>query len=599
MGRRVGGRADGSRASALWGTGNRGEERSSALWGTGNRGGESRSSAPRRRGLAVVAAASVALALPLSASAGDHGRSYVAPGVLQAAGKAKGKKLAVVIQAEPGAELPKQAINALGSVKKEFRKLGMVTAEIPANKVEKLQDVPGLVVTLDAPVRTTGYSSSQLWPSSNGLTKLWPSGPTSGPAMPAIAIVDSGIDTDNASFGQRVIARQAFGPESGGGRDSRGHGTFVAGIAAGEAPGYAGAAPTAPLVDLDVMDETGMAYTSDVIAACEWILENKAAYNIRVANLSLHAASILSIRYHPLNRAVEKLWFAGVTVVAASGNYGTANGPSGVVHAPGNDPFVLTVGALDIGMKANKGDDSVAYWSAYGYTLEGFAKPEVVAPGRYMVGPVPMTSTLVAEKPDKVVAPGYLQLSGTSFAAPVVAGLAAHILARHPEYTPDLVKGAIMATARRVPEVQLLEQGRGEVNAVRAVAVKSAPNPNRALNRFLRPDPAGGALPVFDAAAWAEAAWSEASWSEASWSEASWSENGADAAWSEAAWNEAAWNEAAWSEAAWSEAAWSEAANEDNAEDESDGPTPVLTPEAAAELAADPELQLPLEALLP
>jgi serine protease AprX len=600
MRRTVGGTADGSRASALWGTGNRGDERSSALWGTGNRGGEHRSPAPGRRALAVVAAAFVALALPLSASAGGGTHSYVAPGVIQAAGKAKGKKLDVVIQAAPGAELSKKAINALGSVKREFKQLGMVTAEIPANKVEMLRDLPGLIVTLDAPVQTTGYTSSQLWPSSNGLTKLWPSGPTSGPAMPAIAIVDSGIDTDNLSFGKRVVARQTFGRgSSGSGRDSRGHGTFVAGIAAGEAPGYAGAAPTAPLVDLDVMDETGMAYTSDVIAACEWILKNKAQYNIRVANLSLHAASILSIRYHPLNRAVEKLWFAGVTVVTAAGNYGRADGPSGVVHAPGNDPFVLTVGALDLGNKANAGDDSIAYWSAYGYTLEGFAKPEVVAPGRYLVGPVPMTSTLVAEKPDKVVAPGYLQLSGTSFAAPVVAGLAAHLLARHPEYTPDQVKGAIMATARRVPGVQLLQQGRGEVNAVRAVNVKSAPNPNLALNRFLGVDPAGGNLPVFDAAAWAEAAWSEAAWSEAAWSEAAWSENGADAAWAEAAWSEAAWNEAAWSEASWSEAAWSEAAQEDNAEGESEGQAPALTPEAAAELAADPDLQLPLEALLP
>ena len=418
--------------------------------------------------------------------------------------------------------------------------------------------------------------------------------------MPAIAIVDSGIETDNASFGKRVIVRQTFGhASSGSGRDSRGHGTFVAGIAAGEAPGYAGAAPTAPLVDLDVMDETGMAFTSDVIAACEWILENKAQYNIRVANLSLHAASILSIRYHPLNRAVQKLWFSGVTVVAAAGNYGTENGPSGVVHAPGNDPFVLTVGALDLGNKANLGDDSIAHWSAYGYTLEGFAKPDVVAPGRYMVGPVPMSSTLVAEKPDKVVAPGYLQLSGTSFAAPVVAGIAAYVLARHPEFTPDQVKGAIMATARRVPEGPLLQQGRGEVNAVRAVGVKSAPNPNLALNRFLAADPSGGNLPVFDAAAWAEAAWSEAAWSEAAWSEAAWSENGADAAWAEAAWSEAAWNEAAWSEASWSEAAWSESSQEDNAEGEATGATPSLTPEAEAELAADPELQLPLEALLP
>ena len=251
------------------------------------------------------------------------------------------------------------------------------------------------------------------------------------------------------------------------------------------------------------------------------------------------------------------------------------------MHAPGNDPFVISVGALDLGERPTLRDDSVAYWSAYGYTLEGFAKPEVVAPGRYMVGPVPMGSTLVAERPDKVTEPGYMRLSGTSFAAPVVAGIAAHVLARHPEYTPDQVKGAIMATARRVPEATLLQQGRGEVNAVRAATVRRAPNPNAGLNRFLTADPSGVTLPVFDAAAWAEAAWNEAAWNEAAWSEAAWAENsGADAAWSEAAWNEAAWNEAAWAEAAWSEAAWAEASHEDNAEGEAPGETPALTPEA-------------------
>ena len=119
---------------------------------------------------------------------------------------------------------------------------------------------------------------------------------------------------------------------------------------------------------------------------------------------------------------MEKLWFNGVVVVAAAGNYGIADGPSGVLYAPGNDPFVMTVGAVDIGGTNEPDDDVAAPWSAYGYTLDGFAKPELAAPGRYMVGPVPEGSTLVVERPDKVVAPGYIQLSGTSFAAPVVAG---------------------------------------------------------------------------------------------------------------------------------------------------------------------------------
>src|SRR5207244_5014785 len=210
------------------------------------------------------------------------------------------------------------------------------------------------------------------------------------------------------------------------------------------------------------------ALTSDVIAACDYILQNKNALNIRVANFSLHSASMNHFYFDPLDRAVEKLWFNGVFVVAAAGNYGTAAGPSGVLHAPGNDPFVMTVGAVDIGNKVALGDDANAPWSAYGYTEDGFAKHELGAAGRYMIGPVPQGSTLAAQKPGNGVAPGYIQLSGTSFAAPVVAGVAAQLLARHPDWTPDQVKGALMMSAKPVPQARPGAVGVGQVNAGKA-----------------------------------------------------------------------------------------------------------------------------------
>jgi serine protease AprX len=556
-----------------------GETRASALWGSGNRAGDSRSRS--LRSLPLVAIALVAFAVPLSASGGKDGRrSYVAPAVLQAAGK--GAKVNVIVQAA-GVEQAKNALAGLGSLKQEFRATGMVSAEVPSAKVGKLAERAGLIVTLDAPVKATTYTSSQLWPHQNGLAKLW-----GGPAAPAIAIVDSGIDKSLPSFGSRVVQRQAFG-QSGGALDGRGHGTFVAGIAAGEAAGYAGASPGSKLVDLDVIDDRGMARTSDVIAAAEWILKNKSAYNIRVANFSLHSSSVLSIRYHPLNRAVEKLWFGGVVVVAAAGNYGRADGPSGVIHAPGNDPFVITVGALDLGGSAKIGDDSVAPWSAYGYTNEGFMKPEVVAAGRYMVGPVPAGSTLAAEKAEKVVAPGYIQLSGTSFAAPVVAGIAAQMLARNPAWTPDMVKGALMKSARRLHEATVLQQGRGEVNAVRAATMNLAPVANAAINRFVVTDLLQGGR-VFDAAAWHDAARTDAAWDSAAWTDAAWT----DAAWTDAAWTDAAWTDAAWNDAAWNDAAWADSTSyEDAAEGDATSTDVRLTSEDSAEIATDPALQLP------
>ena len=127
--------------------------------------------------------------------------------------------------------------------------------------------------------------------------------------------------------------------------------------------------------------------------------------NIRVANFSLHSSSVPSIRHDPLNKAVEQLWLNGVVVVAAAGNYGVAGGPSGVVHAPGNDPFVITVGAYDLEGSARSTDD-VPPWSAYGYTIEGFAKPDVVAAGRYMVAPAPPAPRSAPRSPSSSSRPG-------------------------------------------------------------------------------------------------------------------------------------------------------------------------------------------------
>ncbi len=225
------------------------------------------------------------------------------------------------------------------------------------------------------------------------------------------------------------------------------------------------------------MNDYGMARTSDVIAGVEWIYQNRATYNIRVANLSLHSTTPSNFTKDPLDKAVEKLWFAGVTVVVASGNYGNPDGPSGVPFAPGNDPFVITVGAVDLEDSSNARKHDIADWSAYGYTKDGFRKPEIAAAGRFIIGPVPVNATLPAERPDHVVAPGYMRLSGTSFAAPIVAGAAAQILARHPTWTPDQVKGALMQRARFIPEAPPGSAGVGELNAQRSADVRQSSEP--------------------------------------------------------------------------------------------------------------------------
>jgi serine protease AprX len=544
---RAGGHRREVRGSALWGSGKRGTgSRGNALWGSG------------KRRSALLATMAVLLAVPLAASAvptptkPEKGQAFVAPALLSAASAKPGESFAVIVQGKAGNQAAHAVAGVLGlSLKtvRHLRSIDGVAVELTGEQILALAaDKQVTSVTADARVRLSASSSNEKWPHVTGVSRYWSTGVN--PAAPAatIAIVDSGIEASRSDFGGRVVADvklSSLANDSPG--DGRGHGTFVAGIAAGDAPGHGGAAPSAKIVSLDVMDDQGMARTSDVIAAADWLLANKSKYGIRVANFSLHSSVANSFMYDPLNKAVERLWFSGVVVVAASGNYGSLTGPSGVPFAPGNDPFVITVGASDTGHSVSTKDDVAAPWSAYGYTLDGFAKPDVAAPGRYMVGPVPVTSTLYTERADHVVAPGYIELSGTSFAAPIVTGIAALILGRHPDWSPDQVKGALMVGTKPMPQASDLSEGVGEVNANRSVELQTAPpNPNLALNQFVLTDPISGER-AFDAASWASKAKSDASWASASWSSASW----AAASWSSASWASASWSDASWATASW------------------------------------------------
>jgi serine protease AprX len=608
MGRNSGGNPGDVRKSALWGSGNRGgEHRSNALWGKGGRG-------------FVTTVLVIALAVPLAAGADSGpgknyaaGKTHVSDALKSKAKKHPNAMVDVIVQmdATVSADDAKRAAKELRKLGKRFGIINGFAGEIRAKDLEKLERIAGLTVTEDAPVRpqdllpivtntltsaTTAVTntvtavtkaieptSSQLWTHESGVNKLWGT-----PKAATIAIVDSGIDASRADFAGRIKAQvnfvsSAFPNASG---DGRGHGTFVAGIAAGAAKGYAGAAPNADIVSLDVMDDRGAGKTSDVIAAAEWIFKNKAAYNIRVANFSLHSGAVNHFWLDPLNVAVEKLWHSGIVVVAAAGNYGVAGGPSGVRYAPGSDPFVITVGAVDIGGTSKPKDDARAPWSAYGRTPDGFWKPEICAPGRYMVGPVPAGSTLAQEKADKLVSAGYVELSGTSFAAPVISGIAAQSLARNPSWTPDQVKSALMRRARPVPEAEAGSCGVGQVNAVQSVlSTKETPNPNGALNRFLK---VVNGLTVFDAVSWTDVSWSDVSWDAVSWSDVSWS----DVSWDAVSWSDVSWTDVSWSDVSWSDVSW-----EDNADGEvpGDGDGYNLTPLELELVADDPDLLTPEE----
>ena len=592
--------------------GTHGEARSSALWGTGNRGGDSRTNAVRGRGgrgLIAILGILFVTAIPLAGAARQQqpGRAalpatYIDPYLLAKADQTPNALVPIIIQSAESTSDASEAFTAADdqdrtndreSAQRKFGFLHSIAVTLKAHKVLYLRHHPGLIVTSDAKIKLDSRpTSKQVWPTAENVRPFYGETDKYRSQTPTIAIVDSGIDKNRPDFdlGARVIKDVVITkltPNSPG--DGRGHGTFVAGIAAGSAPDMAGAAPGAKLVSLDVMDDHGMARTSDVIAAADWIYQNRQAFNIRVVNLSLHSTTPSNFTKDPLDKAVEKLWFSGVTVVVASGNYGHSEGPSGVPFAPGNDPFVITVGAVDLEGSPSVRHHDIADWSAYGYTKDGFRKPELAAAGRYMIGPVPATATLPLERADHVVAPGYMRLSGTSFAAPIVAGASAQILARHPTFTPDQIKGVLMLRARFVPEAPVGSAGVGELNAARAADVLLPPNPNLGLNVFVVPDPADGTSPVFDAATWSDTATSNPAWDAVSWSDASWS----DASWTDASWSDMSWSDATWSDVSWSDVlaasdvTWEDAAEGDNTVPAQDY---MLMPEDEAAAAADPDL---------
>ena len=594
-----------ARSSALWGK--RSGSRASVLWGKGGRGFASLCLA-----LVVVAgpAASVTEAKQKSRGNAQQAqpalKAFVTPTLLEAARTNPTKEFLVIVQGkdredaadvERRVEVQTDGEASAPQVSKRFGVISGVSVKLSGKHILRLARMSQIrAITPDAPVELLNFSNKQKWAHVAGVAKFWGLSSAGSLRPPAIAIVDSGVEKNRADFsnGARVIHEQVMTtlPNNSPG-DGRGHGTFVAGVAAGSAASYAGVLPNAPLVSIDVLDDNGMARTSDVIAAAQWIHQNKTRFNIRVANFSLHSAAPNSFMFDPLNKAVEKLWFGGVVVVVAAGNHGKNGEPAPMGYAPGNDPFVITVGANDIDGSVSVNDDIAAPWSAYGYTLDGFAKPDVGAPGRYIIGPVPSNSTLARERPGQMRGPGYIELSGTSFAAPIVSGAAAAILAAKPMWTPDQVKGALMLTAKALPSAAPLSLGVGEINAPKAIDVINPPNPNAALNRFLVADPSGDPAPVFDAASWARVAQDDASWASASWARNSW--EGASWAreyWETASWARDFWESASWARdsqdaASWARVAWDSVTYEDGADADPAIGGEFLTPEEEAELLAE------------
>jgi serine protease AprX len=333
---------------------------------------------------------------------------------------------------------------------------------VPASKLKDLADDPDVAyISPDRVVRGTLDYAEAAVNANIALNYGW-----DGTGI-GVAVLDSGISpiTDlqfNNSTASRIVYAETFVPHNAT-ADNYGHGTHVAGIIGGNGAnssgsGYTstfrGIAPNAQLINLRVLDSNGVGQDSYVIAAIQRAIQLKSQYNIRVLNLSLGRPVSGSYQTDPLCQSVEAAWNAGIVVVVAAGNSGRDNSAStngyATINAPGNDPYVITVGAMKTMGTASRSDDLIASYSSKGPTLlDHIVKPDLVAPGNRVIPALAGTNAnLCKQYPANRVAYAYYEngssgtssdyyrLSGTSMATPIVSGAAALLLQQNRSLSP-------------------------------------------------------------------------------------------------------------------------------------------------------------------
>ena len=352
-----------------------------------------------------------------------------------------------------------------------------------------------------------------------------------------MAVIDSGINPNGDLYTNMGVNRQIadvrFNSDyNQSPSDGYGHGTHVASIIGGngsELSGkYIGVAPMVNIINVKVSNDDGSAMMKDVVRGLQWVLDNKATYNIRVVNLSLNSSVANSYNTDPLDAAVEILWFNGVVVVVSAGNKG-----SGAIYPPANDPFVITVGAVDDKGTAALTDDSLASFSAYGNSENGAVKPDLVAPGTNIIARlVNQNMGLAGAHPANKVGTQYFRMSGTSMAAPMVSGAAALLLQDEPGLTPDQVKYRLMATANTSwGGYNAKKAGAGYLDVSAAIKGTTSNSSNTGLlPSYLL---STGPEPI----SWGSVGWNSVGWNTVGWNTVGWNTVG---------WNTVGWNSDYW-----------------------------------------------------
>ena len=480
-----------------------------------------------------------------------------------------------------------------GTILTQYHLINGVVALVPTVLEPALEALPGITVTPDlavsvqsTPESTGPHTPSDAFLQETEATQLASQGDTGRGVT--VAVVDTGVD-NLPDFSGRLVGGVDLTNGNSPYQDSYGHGTFVAGLIAGNGASsngqYSGEAPGARLVSVKVAGADGTTHLGTLISGLQWAVDHRSAYGINVVNVSLGFQSSQSTVNNPLDQAAEAVRNAGITVVSSAGNAGPFNG---TVLSPGDDPMVITVGALDDMATPSTADDEMNDFSSVGPTnRDGWAKPDLVTSGRSVVSLAAPGSTIDNNYPSARIGSANFVGSGTSFSAAIASGAAALVLADHPGLTPNQVKARLLGTTTPGPVGNPFVDGHGALNAYAAAtsgpmnfnqsAAYLAPtspgstvslSPTRPVDTWntslwsgvtWNPAPSGG--PTWNSWAWSGADWNGWTWTSRAWNDGAWAGatwNGED--WSSRAWNDAGWAGSAWNGAVWAGVAWDSSA---------------------------------------
>ena len=378
----------------------------------------------------------------------------------------------------PNSAYHEKILSRGGSIKRTYSTFKGAAYRMPASALADLASDPDVVyISPDRPVYAAASDSMVATLDYHTATVNAPSAWAQGlnGTGVGVAVIDSGISPNGDLISSNVVYSQDF-TESNSGYpyDAYGHGTHVAGILAGTGKRstgskytytFEGIADNVNLINLRVLDQNGAGTDSEVIGAIDTAIQLHSRFNIRVINLSLGRPVWESYTLDPICQAVEQAWNSGIVVVVAAGNYGRDNNANtngyGTITVPGNDPYVITVGAMNTMGTPARTDDVIASYSSKGPTLfNQVIKPDLVAPGNRIISLYTAGQTLSEQNPGNEIPRGlyetnggttpsstYFVLSGTSMAAPMVSGAAALMLQQNPALAPDQIKARLMKTA--------------------------------------------------------------------------------------------------------------------------------------------------------